>query len=62
MNMHHANDRQNTKKHSKMERRLRRGVLLPGSKNTGESHTSKIHPLCKWFQKRIATQARMEPT
>ena len=60
--MHHANDRQNINKHSKMERRLGRGVLLPGSKNTGESDTSKIHPLCKWYQKRIAAQARMEAT
>ncbi len=51
--MLHANDRQNRMKHAKMERRLKRGVLSPESKNTGEPHTSKIHPFCKWYQNRM---------
>ena len=51
--MLHANDKQNRKKHAKMERRLKRGVLLAGAVNTGTPETSKIHPLCKWYRNKL---------
>lgn len=51
--MLHVNDKQNQKKHAKMLRRLKRGVLPPEGKNTGEPFTSKIKPFCRWYQKRI---------
>lgn len=53
----HANDRQNRLKHAKMERRLKRGVLRPGEKNTGEPYKSKIHPFCKWYRNRMKVLA-----
>ena len=50
--MLHANDRQNRRKHAKMMRRFRRGILPLGGRNTGEPKTSKILQLCTWYRNR----------
>ena len=57
--LHDANDRQNRMKHAKMARRMKRGVLLAGAVNTGEPHTSKIHPNCRWYRRHIADLKRV---